>query len=389
MIRSLGSDTGGSVRLPASYCGIYGFKPSNGRISRFGLITYASSLDTIGILSKELSLIKSAFQAMATSVTAKSICPTHDMTFWSRQEPIRMKSFKESYRIGIPEELFSKEICPVTLFSFYKLLDAVALKRTVTFVPVSIPSLRVALPVYYLTSFTEAASNLARYDNLRPFFNSSQQETKKISGSYRESAQLHRKNLFGMEVQKRILIGTRLASLGVPFPELTLRDPSGRVQQRKDSIFGGKFQSYYQSSMVHRKKMKLDMDLCYKKYQLDGVISLTAPSEAPFVRDVSIQSDISKLNLEESAKSTCDSFINLFHQMERQSAFTDTDCWVSIANYKHDWMTVHANLLGAPAISLPWLKGPSNFPVGIQLMTPFGSDEELFELAAHLEDCLS
>ena len=386
--RSIGSDTGGSIRLPASYCGVFGFKPSYGRISRYGLITYASSLDTIGIHSKSFSLLKKAFEVMTQSSPAVTLSPQHDMTFWRRvPEENQFNSQKRTFNVGIPQELFSLDICTPSIISlFTEYIEKIKQRGHFTFIPVSIPSLRAALPVYYLTSCTEAASNLSRYDNLRPFFTKTGQDNTSdtMDFTYQESAEYHRKNLLGVEVRKRILIGALLSGMTVK-PDATINFTLGLPQTTTPFYDVGTFQGYHQLAQKYREKMKLEVAECYRKYELDAMISLTAPSAAPLLSDIfdpnmngteAVEDDEMLL---ENAKKTCDAFIKLFR--ENTSDSPSSSSLTAIKDYRHDSMTVLANLLGAPAISMPCLIEPSSqLPIGVQLMTPFGQDEELLTM---------
>jgi aspartyl-tRNA(Asn)/glutamyl-tRNA(Gln) amidotransferase subunit A len=385
--RSLGSDTGGSVRLPASYCGVYGFKPSYGRISRYGLITYVSSLDTIGLFSRSLGLLAKAFACLASTERAKELSASHDMTFWTRRSLPAPE--KGSYRIGIPQELL-QGLFPMLSQSFDAMIAETSKKsvlssKDVTFVPVSIPSLGMGPPVYYMLSRIEAASNLARYDGLRPFhaLPCRRQEGMHPKLDYIEASSLNRQALLGKEVQERILVGTHLASAEVPAELVkavsTCSDALGFV--------AGHPGYYYLASQV-RRQIKKEMEACYRDNDLDALISLTAPSEAPLLRDVlRVHADGVEVAAEEGARVARNGLVRLFSdQLGRALGLSDAGSeWHPHEHPLCDWMTVHANLAGAPAISLPWLKGPSGLPVGVQLMAPVGKDEELLALAMLLD----
>ncbi|KAJ3313008.1 Trimeric GatFAB AmidoTransferase(AdT) complex subunit [Boothiomyces sp. JEL0838] len=188
---AIGSDTGGSVRLPASYCGIYGFKPSYGSISRYGLIPYANSLDTVGILSKDLNIICDVFDVLKgkdeldpTSIVAKE-----------RKEILRI----ENLRIGVPQEYHVDGISDAVLRVWSQTLEKLE-KRGAKIVPVSIPSTPQALSAYYIIAPAEAYSNLAKYDGIRYGF-------KANGDNYKDSLFKTRTEGFGNEVKKRIMIG--------------------------------------------------------------------------------------------------------------------------------------------------------------------------------------
>lgn len=199
---ALGTDTGGSVRLPASFCGIVGLKPSYGRISRYGLVAYGSSLDQIGPLTRDVRDTALLLQVMAghdpldsTSLPAPvpdySAALTGDVT---------------GLRIGLPKEYFIAGIQPEVENA---VRGAVAqLERMgATIVPVSLPNTDKALPVYYLVATAEASANLSRYDGVR-FGHSAQADS--MFDNFRQT----RGQGFGAEVKRRIMLGTYALSTG-------------------------------------------------------------------------------------------------------------------------------------------------------------------------------
>ena len=208
-IVALGSDTGGSVRQPGSFCGVVGFKPSYGAISRYGLIAMASSLDQIGPLTKTAEDAKLIFDAIrgqdlldSTSVKIKS----SPKTVQSRTDKI------QNLKIGIPKEYFSeginkevKEIVEETIKNFEKI--AVEIKE------VSLPHTEYALAAYYIIMPAEVSANLARYDGIKYGLSKSQNsklKTQNLLDSYLKT----RAEGFGDEVRRRVILGTYVLSAG-------------------------------------------------------------------------------------------------------------------------------------------------------------------------------
>lgn len=200
---SLGSDTGGSIRQPASFCGVVGLKPSYGRVSRYGLMAFASSLDQIGPLAKNVEDIAYSMNVLAGmdeyDATLEEI-EVPDYTSYLGKEIRGMK-------IGVPKEYFIEGIRPevkeVVLEAIEKLKELGA-----EIVEVSLPHTKYAVPTYYVLAPAEASSNLARFDGVRYGYRSS--EASNIEELYINS----RSEGFGDEVKRRIMIGTYVLSAG-------------------------------------------------------------------------------------------------------------------------------------------------------------------------------
>jgi aspartyl-tRNA(Asn)/glutamyl-tRNA(Gln) amidotransferase subunit A len=216
---ALGSDTGGSVRLPAAFCGIVGFKPSYGRISRHGLIAYASSLDTIGVLARSVGDAALLYDVIAghdamddTCVRSPrrnvadimSIASTADCQEESYARLRCPELTLQGLRIGCPVELRELNAADDVLRAWDCAADALR-SAGATVVDVSIPSLLDALPAYYIIAAAEAASNLSRYDGMR--FGGAADFSAIPSKNFRETVEILRSTYLGQEVQQRIMIG--------------------------------------------------------------------------------------------------------------------------------------------------------------------------------------
>ncbi len=199
---SLGSDTGGSVRLPADFCGIVGYKPSYGRVSRHGLIAYASSFDQIGILSKNVEDASLVLEVIAGPDEYDSTALQEQLQ-WEEEHSAAPK------RIAyFPEWIDHPNMDPEIRTSLKNLLGELTAKGH-TVEPVSFPLNDYIVPAYYVLTTAEASSNLSRYDGARYGYRSAK-TPEELSSFY----QFNRTEGFGKEVKKRILLGTYVLSTG-------------------------------------------------------------------------------------------------------------------------------------------------------------------------------
>lgn len=201
---AIGTDTGGSIRQPASFCGVYGLKPTYGRVSRYGIIAYASSLDQAGPMARSTKDCAVIFETIAGKCVYDSTSSGHEVRAWERNATGRL----DGIRIGLPKEYFEQAIdAEVTK----RTQEAVSCLRSkgAEIVEVSIPLVKYAVPIYYLIATSEASSNLARYDGVRYGHRSTEK-----SGSLDEFYSLNRGEGFGTEVKRRIMLGTYALSSG-------------------------------------------------------------------------------------------------------------------------------------------------------------------------------
>jgi len=200
---ALGSDTGGSIRQPASHCGIVGLKPTYGRVSRFGLVAYASSLDQIGPMTKDVTDTAILLNIIAGKDPFDSTCVDLPVPDYTQALVPEVKGL----RIGVPREYFIEGIDPEVedkirqALKIYEDLGATCLE-------VSLPHTPYALATYYIIATAEASSNLARYDGVKYGY-----RTPKAQGLL-DMYQKTRKEGFGPEVKRRIMLGTYTLSAG-------------------------------------------------------------------------------------------------------------------------------------------------------------------------------
>ena len=199
----LGSDTGGSIRQPASYCGVTGIKPSYGRVSRYGLLAFASSLDQIGSLQGSARECAAALSVLAGR-------DPMDSTSLDREVPDYLAETKlgaRGLRIGVPREYFPEGIDPAVRQRVLEAIDVLR-KLGATVKDVSLPHTRYANPTYVLISGAEASSNLARYDGVHYGYRA--EKHRSIVDLYARS----RVEGFGPEVKRRVMVGTFVLSAG-------------------------------------------------------------------------------------------------------------------------------------------------------------------------------
>jgi aspartyl-tRNA(Asn)/glutamyl-tRNA(Gln) amidotransferase subunit A len=202
-VATLGSDTGGSIRQPASFCGVVGLMPTYGRVSRYGLIAFASSLDHIGPLTRTVRDAAIVLRAVAgrdplDSTSADVPVPDYEQEL---AKPIR------GLRLGVPKEYFGEGLDSEVRTSVEAAIQKLAAEGA-EIVPISLPHTPYAIPTYYVIATAEASANLARYDGVRYGYRAAHPRT--LAEMYR----LSRDQGFGAEVKRRIMLGTYALSAG-------------------------------------------------------------------------------------------------------------------------------------------------------------------------------
>lgn len=238
---SLGTDTGGSIRQPAAFCGVYGFKPTYGRVSRFGLTAFASSFDTIGPFTKN---VEDAALVMEV-ISAKD---DNDSTSVDKIVPDFLASLKDErkFKIGIPKEYFADGLDEEIKTAVLNVADKLKLENY--FVKeVSLPKTEYTIAAYYILTTAEASSNLARFDGARYGIRS------KDFNDLNEMYVNTRVEGLGKEVKRRIMLGTYVLSTGY-------------------------YDAYYRKAQKVRRLIKEDFDNVFK--QVDLLITPTTPTTA-------------------------------------------------------------------------------------------------------------
>jgi aspartyl/glutamyl-tRNA(Asn/Gln) amidotransferase, A subunit len=239
---ALGSDTGGSIRQPAAYCGVVGLKPTYGRVSRFGLVAFASSLDQIGPITKNVEDAVYVLQAIAGHDPMDSTSADVEVPDYTAA----LTGDVRGLRIGVPKEYLGEGIAPkvkeavLAALNVYESLGA-------TWEEVSLPHTEYAVAAYYLLASSEASSNLARFDGVR--YGVRAENPDNLIDLYRKS----RSQGFGAEVKRRIMLGTYALSSGY-------------------------YDAYYLKAQKVRTLIKQDFDQVFEKF--DVIIGPTAPTTA-------------------------------------------------------------------------------------------------------------
>ncbi|PFH50308.1 hypothetical protein AMATHDRAFT_75710 [Amanita thiersii Skay4041] len=332
---SLGTDTGGSIRLPASYCGVVGLKPSYGLLSRWGVVSFADSLDCVGVLAKNVQDAKAIFDvlnvyddkdptAVSDEIRKRADERTRErMSVWNRGS-----ESLQGLRIGVPQEYFPSDMAPFILERVGHVISGLqALGAEV--VPVSMPSTSYALSAYYVIASAEASSNMARYDGVeygmqvRPPPGADMTKTARVYSHTRSGG-------FGREVQKRILLGTY-------------------------ALTADAYDNYFLQAQKVRQLVKDDFDKVFvvadqrggrqsgeKDGGVDVLIHASAIRTAPNMRGDGGD--------------------------------------VGLTTYVQDVLTVPASLAGVPAINAYGGIGDDGFPVGVSVVGQWGSEASVLRV---------
>ncbi|MEK7611787.1 MAG: Asp-tRNA(Asn)/Glu-tRNA(Gln) amidotransferase subunit GatA [Patescibacteria group bacterium] len=241
-LASLGSDTGGSIRQPASFCGVVGVKPTYGAVSRHGLIGMVSSLDQIGPFAKTVEDAAHIFKAIAGNDRYDATTTNH--TYGNELLEMDLEKLK-SMTIGIPDEYFVEGIEPEVAVGIESVIEVLK-TLGVTFKKVRMPHTKYALSTYYIVMPAEVSSNLARYDGMR-------YGVRESAKTLQELYMKNRGNGFGIEVKRRLMLGTFVLSSGY-------------------------YDAYYAKAQKVRTKIKQDFDEAFK--EVDVLLTPVAPTRA-------------------------------------------------------------------------------------------------------------
>ena len=345
MNATLGSDTGGSIRQPAAYCGVTGMKPSYGRVSRYGLIAYASSFDSIGPIANSVLDTARILEVIAGQ-DSRDGTTSHDKVEDYTNAVLNPSG---SFKVGVPAEYFADGLDPEIRSQIQELLGKLE-RDGVELIPVTLPHTAYAIATYYILATAEASSNLARFDGARYGYRADMKEVseqlrneenhikqalKSANAETREELERQLRQLdtpllrmykrsrsegFGLEVQKRIMLGTYVLSAGY-------------------------YDAYYAKAQKIRRLIRDDFSSVFKK--VDVIVSPTAPTTA-FKSGEKIDDPL---------------------QM-----------------YLNDIYTISANLAGLCGISLPIGTHSDGMPIGVQLMSDSMQEMKLFKAASRLEN---
>ncbi|KAI9781256.1 MAG: Trimeric GatFAB AmidoTransferase(AdT) complex subunit [Peltula sp. TS41687] len=344
---ALGTDTGGSVRLPAAYTGIVGFKPSYGLVSRWGVVAYANSLDTVGVLATNTETAKSVFDNINhyDPQDPTSLSPsTRSRINKKSSTSIRKNNHPTLLRIGIPSEYNLSELDPLIRRAWLHTIQRFSTHGHAIH-PINLPTTPHALSAYYILAPSEASSNLARYDGVR--YGAREDGPDNASPDGVLYAGTRGKN-FGAEVQRRILLGTYSLSAEAIDNYFVQAQRIRRLVQRDfDAVFD------MHNPLLEEKEKEKERRVKEKDNVVDVILCPTAPGLPPLLREVE------KLD--------------------------------PLQAYVNDVFTVPASLAGLPAVSVPVsVPGEEGVDgvkqtVGMQIIGQFGDDERVLEAAGMVE----
>ena len=304
---ALGSDTGGSIRQPASFTGTFGIKPTYGRVSRYGLIAYASSFDQIGVFATTIEDTALVMEIMSGKDNMDSTSSSKEVGCYTIEDLTYVP--KVAY---ITECLSTEGLDPTVKNRMAEIIELLE-NKGVEVVPVSFPYIEFMVPTYYVLSTAEASSNLARFDGVHYGYRS--KEAAGVEATYKKS----RSEAFGEEVKRRIMAGTFVLSHEY-------------------------YDAYYTKAQKVRRILQEKTNDLFSN--VDFIITPTTPA----------------------------------------AAFKINEMTDPIQMYLQDIFTVHANLTGNPAISLPLGKDNHGMPFGIQVMSSHFDEKKLLDFSAYLCD---
>jgi aspartyl-tRNA(Asn)/glutamyl-tRNA(Gln) amidotransferase subunit A len=241
-VAALGSDTGGSIRQPASFCGVVGLMPTYGRVSRYGLIAFASSLDHIGPLTKTVKDAAILLRTIAGRDSLDSTSADVPVADYAAEIEKPVKGLK----LGVPKEYFAEGLDSEVRAAVEAAIQQLG-KEGCEIMPISLPHTGYAIPAYYIIATAEASANLARYDGVRYGHRSAKPRT--LAEMYRKS----RDESFGAEVKRRIMLGTYALSSGY-------------------------YDAYYLKAQKVRTLLARDFEDAFR--QVDAIVTPTAPTAA-------------------------------------------------------------------------------------------------------------
>ena len=305
-LASLGTDTGGSVRQPAAFCGIVGMKPTYGRVSRYGLLAYGSSFDQIGTLTHSVEDAALLLEIMAGQDDFDATSSSKSVESYSNALIFDKKAKIAYIETAVHHEGLDADVSRLTLETIEKLRQ-----QGHQVEPVSFDILEYLIPAYYVLTTAEASTNLSRYDGVR--FGYRNPDAKDLYETYTKS----RTEGFSTEVKRRIMLGTFVLSAGY-------------------------FDAYYAKAQKVRRLLQECTQDIFKEY--DFILLPTSPTPA--------------WNIGESLADP-------------------------VAMYLADIFTVHANMVGIPAIALPIGESKDGLPIGVQFMADKFQEAELLAFANH------
>lgn len=341
---SLGSDTGGSIRQPASYCGVVGLKPTYGRVSRYGLVAFASSFDCIGPFAHSVSDSASILEVIAGF-------DENDNTSSSRTVPDYRKAVEEpssNIRIGVPEEYFGEGLDGEIREGIQAQLKELE-SEGAELVPIHLPHMKYGVATYYILATAEASSNLARYDGIRYGHRADIDEVEKELHQEKMALQEQMELATG---QEKVELGKKVETVDSSLIRLYKKsrtegfgeEVKRRIMLGTYVLSAGYYDAYYAKAQKVRRLIKNDFTQAFE--DVDVIVSPTAPTTA----------------------------------FDLGSKLDDP-----VQMYLNDVYTISANLAGICGINVPAGRHSNGLPYGIQLMADTFEEEKLLGAARLVE----
>lgn len=341
---ALGSDTGGSIRQPASYCGVVGLKPTYSRVSRHGLVAYASSFDCIGPFAKNVTDAALILQHIAGNDPMDNSCadiPVDDYLGAINQSDKKLK-------VGVPEEYFGDGLDDEIRDLIQNQLKDLE-KNGTELVPVTLPHMKYGIATYYILATAEASSNLARYDGIRYGHRANFDDVEKELGLETEAIEKEIRNAVGAGKEEAI---ERLGKIDSPLIRLykKSRTEGFSTEVKRRILLGtyvlsaGYYDAYYAKAQKVRRLIKNDFDTAFS--EVDVIVSPTAPTTA-------------------------------FKIGENQDD--------PLKMYLNDVYTISANLAGICGINVPAGMHSNGLPIGMQFMGNVFREADILRAAKQIE----
>ena len=341
---TLGSDTGGSIRQPASYCGVVGLKPTYGRVSRFGLVAYASSFDSIGPFGNSVEDVATVLETIAGFDERDNTCASvkKDDYVDAVHNPIK------KIKIGVPEALFGEGLDSEINSSIKEILSKLEADGA-ELVPIELPHSKYALATYYILATAEASSNLARFDGIRYGHRADKNE---MLDELKSEEEVLKQTIKSAEGDDLVALQLELDKMDAPLTRLykKSRTEGFGVEVKRRIMLGtyvlsaGYYDAYYGKAQRVRRLIKEDFTNAFK--DVDVIVTPTAPTTA----------------------------------FDIGSELNDP-----VQMYLNDVYTISANLAGICGISLPAGTHSNGLPYGIQFMADSFQESKLLNAARLVE----
>ena len=336
---ALGSDTGGSIRQPASYCGVVGLKPTYGRVSRYGLVAFASSFDCIGPLCKSVKDAATVLEVIAGKDENDNTSSSQPVLAYSDA----VENPEKNIKIGVPEEYFAEGLDEEIHEKIKEKLRALE-NQGAELVPVHLPNTEYGIATYYILATAEASSNLARYDGIRYGHRADIEEVEQDLAHERTALEEQMERL-PPEDERKAIFSEKLTEIDSSLIRLYKKsrtegfgdEVKRRIMLGTYVLSAGYYEAYYAKAQKVRRLIKQDFTEAFKK--VDVLVSPTAPTTA--------------FNIGEKSDDPLQMYLN-------------------------DVYTISANLAGICGISVPVGQHSNGLPIGIQFMAePFAEEKIL------------